>query len=94
MRLGYCGKQVKSEFKSDCDKYEILEYTDGSFSCSCLAWKFHKGSRIDCKHILELRNQMPTQLIVQKVGEEKPNNYMIESDNIKTINQFGEPKKG
>jgi predicted nucleic acid-binding Zn finger protein len=32
----------------------VAEYDDGSYSCSCPAWIFHKGTKINCKHINEL----------------------------------------
>ena len=31
----------------------VAEYNDGSFSCSCPSWIFHKGIKVNCKHINE-----------------------------------------
>ena len=43
--------------KSDSSEktYEICIFDDGSCSCSCPAWLFHKGQRINCKHIKKLK---------------------------------------
>jgi hypothetical protein len=35
-------------------EYEVCLYDDGSYSCNCPAWIFHKGERVNCKHIKEL----------------------------------------
>ena len=79
--IGYAQKEIKAEFKgyssSSSKIYRVIEYTDGSFSCNCPAWIFHKGSRVDCKHILEIRNEM--QFVVQEVENENEND-------IKTLN--------
>ena len=48
-------------------EYIITEYSDNSFSCNCPAWIFHKGQRVNCKHI---NNFLNYQVVLQKVGEE------------------------
>jgi len=87
MAFGYAQKEIKAEFKgysnSSSRIYRVIEYVDGSFSCDCPAWIFHKGSRVDCKHILNIKNQM--QVVVQEVGEK---------DDIKAINSVQSAKKG
>ena len=71
MAYGYAQKEIKAEFKgysnSSSRIYRVIEYTDGSYSCNCPAWIFHKGSRVDCKHILDVINQQQTQVVIQKV---------------------------
>jgi len=45
------------ESYSDPDKeYTVSEDYDGSFACSCPAWKFHTP-RTDCKHIKAIKNR-------------------------------------
>jgi hypothetical protein len=45
-------------FQIRTDKgYVITEYSDGSWACSCPAWKFHRGERVNCKHINEVLEQ-------------------------------------
>ena len=68
--MGFMGKEVVKRIPAESSSgktYEICEYNDGSFSCNCPAWIFHKGTRVDCKHIQEY------QLVIQnlKVVEEK-----------------------
>lgn len=46
-------------------KYKVTKYDDGSWACSCPAWKFHKGTRVNCKHIQEVIGY--TRLIIQEV---------------------------
>lgn len=42
-------------FQTRTDKgYVITQYDDGSWACSCPAWKFHRGERVNCKHINEI----------------------------------------
>ena len=42
-------------FQTTTDKgYVITEYDDGTWACSCSAWKFHKAPRVNCKHINEI----------------------------------------
>ena len=71
MTLGYAQKEIKAEYKgysnSSSKIYRIIEYTDGTFSCNCMAWIFHKGTRIDCKHILDIKEKLAYQLVIQKV---------------------------
>ena len=85
MAYGYAQKEIKSEFKgysnSSSKIYRVIEYTDGTYSCNCPAWIFHKGSRIDCKHILDIKNEQ-AQVVIQKVGTETS----CENNNIKKLN--------
>lgn len=39
--------------------HKVTEYDDHSWACSCPAWIYHRGSRIDCKHIKEIKSQIP-----------------------------------
>ena len=68
---GYCGKEVVSKFNCESESstkmYNVILYTDGTYSCSCLGWRFHKGERVNCKHIREIIN---TQLVVQEAENE------------------------
>lgn len=72
MANGFMNKQIVRKIPAQSDsssqEYVITEYDDGSFSCNCPAWIFHKGQRVNCKHINNLIN---TQVVIQKVGEEK-----------------------
>jgi hypothetical protein len=36
-------------------KWIITLWDNGSYSCNCPAWIFHRGEKIDCKHILEMK---------------------------------------
>jgi len=42
----------------------VSEYDDGSYSCSCPAWIFHKGTKVNCKHINEILNQKESTLTI------------------------------
>jgi hypothetical protein len=45
---------------SDPDKtYVVARKSDGAMGCSCPAWKFQRGTRGDCKHILALLRNVP-----------------------------------
>ena len=61
--------------------YVITEYDDGSWACSCPAWKFHRGERVDCKHILEIKNQTnnQTNLVVQSSNSQDTNKQRLET---------------
>jgi hypothetical protein len=40
------------ESLTDASKsYSVSKRLDGSFACSCPAWKFHRAPKVDCKHI-------------------------------------------
>jgi len=43
--------------ESSSAEYVVVEYDDKSWSCSCPKWKFHRGERVNCKHILNLKNK-------------------------------------
>ena len=34
----------------------VQKYNDNSYSCNCPAWIFHKGQKVNCKHIQEVIN--------------------------------------
>jgi hypothetical protein len=36
-------------------EYKVSQKPDGSFSCSCPAWKFKHAPRPDCKHIIGIK---------------------------------------
>ena len=42
------------------ERYEITEYEDSTYSCNCPAWIFHKGERVNCKHINSFLAETPT----------------------------------
>ena len=69
MANGFMNKEIVKRIPVDNEsytkRYEICEYDDGSFSCNCPAWIFHKGERVNCKHI---NNFISFQLTIQKVG--------------------------
>jgi uncharacterized Zn finger protein len=45
---------------SDPDKtYVVARKVDGTMGCNCPAWKFQRGTRGDCKHILALLREVP-----------------------------------
>lgn len=64
--------QYKVESDSSSKVWVITEYDDSSWACSCPAWIFHKGSRVNCKHIEEIINKRKIQenIIVQEVKKE------------------------
>jgi len=70
MEVGYAQKIIKNKTKvwGSKKEYDVIEYEDGSFSCNCPAWIFHKGSRVNCKHILEHIN---TQMVIQEVKKDE-----------------------
>ncbi len=43
--------QVDSLTETD-KSYIVSEKTDGTWACSCPAWKFHRAPKVNCKHIL------------------------------------------
>ena len=45
--------------------WEVCKLEDGTYTCNCPAWIFHKGQKVDCKHIIGLKSQL--NLIVQEV---------------------------
>jgi predicted nucleic acid-binding Zn finger protein len=38
-------------------EYTITLYPSNQYKCNCPAWIFHKGGKVDCKHILFLRRK-------------------------------------
>lgn len=51
--------EIKSKHKIQGSSrvWEVAEWDDGHYSCNCPAWIFHKGQKVDCKHILEFKHQ-------------------------------------
>jgi len=51
-------KEVVSKFNVNgtSKDWVVQKYDDGSYSCNCPSWIFHKGQKVDCKHIIELKN--------------------------------------
>jgi predicted nucleic acid-binding Zn finger protein len=46
-------------------EYVVAQRPDGSWGCSCPAWKFKKpvdGVRADCKHIQEVKGSEPVDM--------------------------------
>ena len=47
------------ESKTDTTaKYTVSKRPDGTFACSCPAWKFRPAPKVDCKHILGVREAL------------------------------------
>ena len=64
-------QQIKRQIvtsNSSSAEYVVAKYDDGSWACSCPAWKFHKGERVDCKHILEIKNQNQEETTIEITG--------------------------
>lgn len=66
--------------------WEVAEYSDGSYSCNCPAWIFHRGTKVDCKHILEYKRHQT--LIIQGLdakneisGKNEAHNSVIVKEN-------------
>lgn len=63
-------------YQTTTDKgYVITKYSDGSWACSCPAWKFHRGERVNCKHINEIiyyqtqaQKQQEATIVVQELS--------------------------
>lgn len=51
---------------SETKTWRVSQAQDGSFGCSCPAWKFAKAPKPDCKHIRFIR----TKLRPENVGNE------------------------
>ena len=51
-------KEVISKFniQGSSKVWVVQKYNDNSFSCNCPAWIFHKGQKVNCKHIQEVLN--------------------------------------
>jgi hypothetical protein len=53
-------QRITISSQSDPDtKYVVARKKDGTMGCSCPAWKFQRGTRGDCKHILALLANIP-----------------------------------
>lgn len=62
--------------------WEVAEWNDGHFSCNCPAWIYHRGSKIDCKHILDYKNQKSEQtLIIQGIEAKNEKDIKNEAHN-------------
>lgn len=48
--------------------YKITEYDDGSWACSCPAWIFHRGQKVNCKHIIQIQQIRAFPSIKQAIG--------------------------
>jgi len=66
MTNGFMNKTIVRKIPVTDSNWIITEYDDNSFSCNCPAWIFHKGERVNCKHI---NNFLNFQVVLQKVGE-------------------------
>jgi len=69
-------------FQTTTDKgYVITEYDDGTWACSCPAWKFHKGARVNCKHINQLLlERANTETTINISGIEKQKEVVIQNE--------------
>jgi hypothetical protein len=48
-------KQIIEKINVPNNKWVISKYDD-SYSCNCPAWIFHRGQKVDCKHILAFKH--------------------------------------
>jgi hypothetical protein len=48
------------------EPYVVAQKTNGSWGCSCPAWKFRKAHP-DCKHITEIKLGLKTVLVARHV---------------------------
>jgi len=46
------------ESQSSNRKYVVSQYSDGTYACSCPSWIYTKGHKTECKHILEVKNNI------------------------------------
>ena len=51
-------REVISKFniQGSSKVWVVQKYNDNSYSCNCPAWIFHKGQKVNCKHIQEVIN--------------------------------------
>jgi hypothetical protein len=51
-------REVISKFniQGSSKVWVVQKYSDNTFSCNCPAWLFHKGQKVNCKHIKEVIN--------------------------------------
>jgi hypothetical protein len=59
-------KTIVSRFKvmGSSKDWEVCLYDDGTLSCNCAAWIFHKGERVNCKHCDEIQNNLNSKEVV------------------------------
>ena len=55
--------------RSSDRQYTVSRGDDGLWGCSCPAWKFARGGRKDCKHILEIKAELAVGPTVINGGE-------------------------
>jgi len=44
----------KQKVAGSSKDWEVAKWDDGTYSCNCPAWIFHRGTKVDCKHIKSL----------------------------------------
>lgn len=74
-------KQIisKHNINGSSKVWTIAKYDDGSFSCNCPAWIFHRGKKVDCKHILEFKQQKQ-EVTINITGLEAKNEKTAENE--------------
>jgi len=61
----YRGLKIVERIKVKNSNYEICKLEIGSYTCNCPSWIFHKGEKINCKHIINYLNQLESPTIKQ-----------------------------
>jgi predicted nucleic acid-binding Zn finger protein len=71
--------QTRIQSESSSNIWVITEYDDNSWACSCPKWKFHRGDRVNCKHILQIKNERrQTEIVVSGIKEIEVENEIRE----------------
>lgn len=69
------GLEIVNRFKVPDSNYEICLLENGEYTCNCPSWIFHKGSKVDCKHILAYKNNLNSRQVEITLTElKKPKN--------------------
>jgi hypothetical protein len=61
----YRGLKIVERIKVKNSNYEICKLETGSYTCNCPSWIFHKGEKVNCKHIINYLNQLESPTIKQ-----------------------------
>jgi len=68
------GLEIVNKFKVTDSNYEISVLEDGTYTCNCPSWIFHKGNKVNCKHINEYLNNrklLSEEVVFQQVKSVK-----------------------
>lgn len=47
----YRGLEIVERIKVSGSKWVICRLENGDYTCNCPSWIFHKGEKVNCKHI-------------------------------------------